>query len=117
VDSLVATLARLARFAVVVDYPTRRSVNAVSGLLFGLKQGVEGDTRPFTVFRDREIELAFASHGYTPTARRPQFFAPMALHRALRSASLARALEGTAKALGLTRALGSPVVLRLERRG
>jgi hypothetical protein len=28
---------------------------------------------------------------------------------------LSRALEGTAGALGLTRALGSPVILRLER--
>lgn len=117
VPELVATLGHLARFAVVVDYPTRRSVNAVSGLFFGLKQGVEGDTRPFRVFDDREIEAAFASHGYSPTGRRPQFLAPMALHRALGSAAFARALEGTARALGLTSAFGSPVVLRLERRG
>jgi SAM-dependent methyltransferase len=116
VADIVATLARLARFAVIVDYPTRRSVNAAAGLLFGLKQGVEGDTRPFTVFTDREIETAFEAHGFSPTARRPQFLAPMALYRALSSAGLARALEGTARALGLTSALGSPVVLRLERR-
>jgi hypothetical protein len=41
----------------------------------------------------------------------------MALYRAVGSAGLARALEATAGALGLTGALGSPVVLRLERRG
>jgi SAM-dependent methyltransferase len=117
VPELVATLARLARAAVIVDYPTRRSVNAVSGLFFGLKRGVEGDTRPFTVFGDSEIEAAFAPHGYSPSGRRPQFFAPMALHRALGSARVARTVEATATALGLTRALGSPVVLRLERRG
>ena len=117
VPELVATLGRLARFAVVVDYPTRRSVNAVSGLFFGLKRGVEGDTRPFTVFADREIETVFAAHGYSPTGRRPQFLAPMALYRAAGSVRLARAVEGTAEALGLTRALGSPIVLRLERRG
>ena len=114
---LVARLGRLARSTVVVDYPTRRSVNAVSGLFFGLKRGVEGDTRPFTVFSDREIEGAFASHGYSATGRRPQFLAPLALYRAVGSATLARTLEATAQALGLTRALGSPVVLRLERRG
>ena len=117
VDAVVATLARLARRAVVVDYPTRRSVNAVSGLLFGLKHGVEGDTRPFRVFRDREIEEAFAAHGFAPTGRRPQFLAPMALYRALGSAELARGVEGAMRALGLTALLGSPVVLRLERRG
>jgi len=117
VPELVATLGRLARTAVIVDYPTRRSVNAVAGLFFGLKQGVEGDTRPFTVFSDREIETAFAAHGYSAGERRPQFLAPMALHRALGSAALARAIEGASEAVGLTAWLGSPVVLRLERRG
>ena len=117
VDTLLATLARLARTAVVVDYPTGRSVNALAGPLFGLKQGVEGDARPFRVFSDRELEAAFAANGFRATGRRPQFLLPMALYRALGSAAVARACEGAAGALGLTRALGSPVVLRLERRG
>jgi hypothetical protein len=39
----------------------------------------------------------------------------MALHRALGSAGVARALEGAARPLGLTRALGSPVILRVDR--
>jgi 2-polyprenyl-3-methyl-5-hydroxy-6-metoxy-1,4-benzoquinol methylase len=113
---LVATLARLARRAVVVDYPTRRSVNAIAELLFGLKKGVEKDTRPFTVFRDAEIETAFAASGFRRTARRPQFLFPMALHRATGSAGLARGLESTANALGLTSLLGSPVIARFEPR-
>ncbi len=114
---LVAALCRLARLAIVVDYPTRRSVNALADLFFGLKKGVEGDTRPFTVFSDAEIERAFAAHGFSPTGRRPQFFFPMALHRGLGSPGLARGLERAASALGLVRALGSPVIMRLERRG
>ena len=113
--ALAAELSRLAARAVIVDYPTRRSVNAIAGALFGVKQKVEGDTRPFRVFAEGEIRAAFAAAGLRPTARRPQFFFPMALHRAGRSAALSRALEGTAGALGLTRALGSPVILRLER--
>jgi SAM-dependent methyltransferase len=114
---LIGELARLARVAIVVDYPTHRSVNAVSGWTFGLKKGVEGDTRPFTVFRDAEVETAFAQHGFAPTGRRPQFLFPMALHRATGSASLARALEAAGGALGLRRAFGSPIILRLERSG
>jgi 2-polyprenyl-3-methyl-5-hydroxy-6-metoxy-1,4-benzoquinol methylase len=115
--ALVSELARLARRAVVVDYPTRRSVNAVSGAFFGMKKGVEGDTRPFTVFRDAEIEGAFLAAGFAVTARRPQFLLPMALHRAAGMAGTSRAIEGGLRATGLTRALGSPVILRLERRG
>jgi len=111
---LVAELTRLARLAVVVDYPTSRSANALSGWTFGLKKRVEGDTRPFRVFRDREIEEAFAAQGFVPTGRRPQFLFPMALHRATGSAPLARAVERAGRALGLRRAFGSPVILRAE---
>jgi 2-polyprenyl-3-methyl-5-hydroxy-6-metoxy-1,4-benzoquinol methylase len=113
--ALLRELCRVARRAVVVDYPTTRSVNAVSGLLFGLKKGVEGDTRPFTVFKDAEIVAALADDGFRVSARRPEFVFPMALHRGLGLAPVSRALEATARAVGLTRALGSPVILRAER--
>lgn len=114
---LLATLARLARRAVIVDYPTRRSVNALAEPLFALKQGVERDTRPFTVFRDMELAAPMNAAGWTRTARRPQFLLPMALHRAHGRAGLARALEGGARLTGLVRLLGSPVIARFEPRG
>lgn len=112
---LVGELGRVARHAVVVDYPTRRSVNAVAEAFFGLKRGIEGNTRPYTVFRDAEIEGALQSAGLRPNRRWAQFFWPMALHRALRAASVSRALEGLAGLLGLRRLLGSPVILRAQR--
>lgn len=115
--ALVAELARLARRAVVVDYPTRRSANAFADALFAAKRGVEGDTRPFRVFRDGEIRDAFAGAGFGLAARRPEFFFPMALHRALGAAGLSGALERGARGLGLVALLGSPVVARAERHG
>ena len=115
--ALVAELCRLAARVVVVDYPTRRSVNALAGPLFEAKKTVEGDTRPFTVFRDAEVEDAFRANGFRVTARRPQFFLPMALHRAHGRGGLARALESVPRATRLTQALGSPVILRVERHG
>ena len=112
---LVAELSRLARAAIVVDYPTRRSLNALAGAFFGWKKRIERDTRPFTVFRDSELKGAFAACGFRPWARQPQFFWPMALHRGLGAAGLSRALGRAASLLGLTRTLGSPVILALER--
>lgn len=112
---LVAELARLARAAVLVDYPTSKSANAVADTFFGLKKHVEGNTRPFTVFRDSEVAEAFAAAGFRPTGQRPQFFVPMVLHRALGSAAISRGLEGLSSALGLTPRFGSPVVARFER--
>jgi SAM-dependent methyltransferase len=113
--ALLGELGRLARRAVVVDYPTWRSVNALSGATFGLKKQVEGDTRPFRVFHDREIEGALAARGWRVSGRRGQFLLPMALHRAVGLAPLSRAVEAVGRGLGLARALGSPVILRAQR--
>ena len=112
---LVAELCRVAARAVIVDYPTQRSVNAVAGPLFGMKKRVEGDTRPFAVFTDREVAAAFAGHGFRVVTRRPQFAVPMALHRAVGVASLSRGLERVARAAGITSRLGSPVIVRADR--
>jgi 2-polyprenyl-3-methyl-5-hydroxy-6-metoxy-1,4-benzoquinol methylase len=114
-EDFVTELARLSRQAVVVDYPSVRSVNALSGLLFGMKKTVEKNTRPYRIFRDAEIASAFARHGFTITGRRPQFFLPMALHRALGSAKLSRLAEGLASRIALTRVFGAPVIARMER--
>lgn len=112
---LVGELCRVAKRAVLVDFPSVRSVNVVSRAGFGLKKRVEGNTRTFTVFREADVESAFAVAGFKPTGRRPQFLFPMALHRALAWAGFSRALEGGSSALGLTGLLGSPVILRAER--
>ena len=114
--ALVAELCRVAGRAVLVDYPTRRSVNAIAGPLFGLKRGVEGDTRPFEVLSDGDVRAAFAGAGFATTAREPEFVLPMALHRALGMAGVSRAAERVSSLLGLRKALGSPVILRAERR-
>jgi 2-polyprenyl-3-methyl-5-hydroxy-6-metoxy-1,4-benzoquinol methylase len=112
---LLAELTRVAARAVVIDYPTSRSVNAVAPAFFGLKRGIEGDTRTYTVFRDAEIVAALRQLDFRLTGRWPQFFFPMALHRALRAVPVSRALEACAGGTGLRRLLGSPVILRSER--
>ena len=114
---LVSELCRAAARAVLVDYPTRRSLNAVASPLFEMKRGVEGNTRPFLVFADADVRAAFVASGFEPTAREPEFVLPMALHRAIGVASLSRLAEAASSGLGLRKAVGSPVILRAERRG
>jgi SAM-dependent methyltransferase len=114
---LVSELCRVADRAVLVDYPTRRSLNAFAGPLFEVKRGVEGNTRPFEVFADADVRAAFRGSGFEPTAREPEFVMPMALHRAIGVAALSRLAEAASSRLGLRRAVGSPVILRAERCG
>jgi SAM-dependent methyltransferase len=113
---LVGELCRVAAHRVVVDYPARRSVNVLSGRLFTMKRRVErGTTRPYAMYDRDEIAACFARAGFRVTKELPQFFLPMALHRLAKAAWLGRAAEWPARALGLTRVFGSPVIARADR--
>ncbi|MEA2693933.1 MAG: hypothetical protein QOJ16_3320 [Acidobacteriota bacterium] len=112
---LLAEMCRVARHAVIVDYPDLRSFNLLTGALFGAKKRVEGNTRPYRCFTRREVTAELARHGFGRPVLRPQFFVPMVVHRAVGKAGFSRAVEGVSGALGLTRAFGSPIILRAER--
>jgi 2-polyprenyl-3-methyl-5-hydroxy-6-metoxy-1,4-benzoquinol methylase len=111
---LVHELARVAREAVLIDYPSRVSVNLAVPLLFRLKKRVERNTRPFLCFTKREVSDAFRQSGYVASAVQPEFFLPMALHRAVNSLRFTERSERFFEILGLTRFLGSPILLRAE---
>jgi SAM-dependent methyltransferase len=111
----VAECTRVAGRAVLVDYPSKRSANFLADLLFEWKREVEKDTRVYRCYDDRIVRRLFAEHGFSPGGESRQFFWPMALHRAHRSAVAGRALEGPARTLGLARLLGSPVLALFRR--
>ncbi len=113
--ALIAGLTRPARIAVMVDYATTRSFNAASELFFAAKKRVEQNTRPFRVLPDAEVADLFLKNGFRLREKRPQFFWPMALHRALKAPTVSRGLEAVAKGLGLRALFGSPVIARFDR--
>lgn len=114
---LVGELCRVARMAVVVDYPTRHSLNILTPALFSTKRQLEGNTRPYQTFYDAEVMAAFGQAGFKLAARKPQFFFPMVLHRMLRMRGISQALEGGCRSVQLTRLFGSPVIALFTRNG
>ena len=114
---LIAELCRVASRAVILDYSDSRSFNRLYGPLFPWKRAVEGNTRTFHIFKPGEIAVEAARHGFGCPDERRQFFLPMVAHRAMKSGRFSRMSERVSSGLGLTRWLGSPVVLRIEREG
>ncbi len=112
---LLSEAARVARHTVIVDYPSLVSVNRVEKLLFGVKKAIEGNTRWYRCFTTKMIADVAGPHGYAPNGRQRQFFLPMVIHRAMKRPKLSHAMESACRAVGLTQALGSPVILRLTR--
>jgi ubiquinone/menaquinone biosynthesis C-methylase UbiE len=109
-------LCRVAGRAVIIDYAEVRSINAIAPLLFQYKKRLEGNTRPFACFRERQLLDVFRTMGYARTERYPQFFFPMVFHRTLKSVQVSAWIEQVCRAAGLTRLFGSPVILKLVRK-
>lgn len=109
-ETLIEEMCRVSEHGVIVDYPSYRSFNIFYALLFPLKKRVEGDTRTYTIFRDGDVEAAFATCGFRRVRRSPQFFLPMVLYRKVKSPTVGRILEGLFVALGLTSFFGSPTI-------
>lgn len=112
---LLSEAARLARHAVIVDYPSQVSINRAERLLFGLKKALEGNTRHYHCLTTKMIADIAEPLGFVPDGRQRQFFLPMVIHRTLKHPKLSSAMETACRAIGLTQALGSPVILKLAR--
>lgn len=111
----IAELCRVARHSVIIDYPTWRSVNFLSPLLFEIKRIIEKNTRTYTLFGHSEINTEFSRHGFRVGAKRGEFVLPMALHRLISDGRVSAALEGIMRRLGLLELIGSPVVAAMVR--
>jgi 2-polyprenyl-3-methyl-5-hydroxy-6-metoxy-1,4-benzoquinol methylase len=111
----VGGLCRVAKEAVVIDYPTIQSVNALTPMLYKLKKRSEGNTRPYRLLRHREVYDCFREHGCNRFSRIGQFVFPMALHRISASKTASSVLTELPRVLGMNRMLGSPCLLRAMR--
>jgi SAM-dependent methyltransferase len=114
---LIEEFARIARVAVLVDFPTIWSVNLFSPLLFRLKRRIETNTRPYTLFATGSVRKAFDRSGYCVLATKGQFLFPMALHRWTGSNRVLVAAERISRESGVTDRIGSPVILLAVRNG
>jgi ubiquinone/menaquinone biosynthesis C-methylase UbiE len=113
--TLIAEMCRVSSHAVIIDYPIWLSANLFAPLLFRIKKRIEGNTRTFRVFTNREIIREFRKHGFKLQKIEHQFLLPMAFHRACKNPRLSQKLCAAADAVGLTRLLGSPVIAKFVR--
>ena len=80
---LVSELCRVAKSAVIVDYPVIQGLNALAPLFFSTKKKLEGNTREWRQFTHKEIKAELLKNRYAVAKRAGQFFLPMAVTRIL----------------------------------
>ncbi len=111
----LSELCRVAGRAVIVDYPSARSVALFQSLGRKALHTLGARTEPYRVFTDAEIAQAFASHGFRIRSVHRQFVLPIAAHKALGSRRVTERSERFFERLGLLDLFGSPVTALAER--
>jgi SAM-dependent methyltransferase len=113
----LAELCRIARWRVVVDFPSSRSLAAIESAVRRRRLAAGQRVEAYRVMREGQIREEFARHGFYVVSVHRQFVLPIALHKAIGRRSVTRAVEGALAAVGLLRAFGSPVTMVAERAG
>ncbi len=115
-QELIKEMCRVASRVVIFDYPDKRSVNILYDILFELKKNMEGNTRTYTLFSRKELGRELEKNNFYAPQLRPEFFFPMVVHRKLKMVWLSKVLEFVPRICGLTNLLGSPIILRSDKR-
>jgi 2-polyprenyl-3-methyl-5-hydroxy-6-metoxy-1,4-benzoquinol methylase len=109
---LLSELCRVARCAVVVDYPIPRGVQLLNTMAFKLKNKMETGTRPYHVMSRSQVRQVFNASGFHTDADCGQFVLPMALHRVVKMPRVSRCGEALLHSVGLGNWVGNPVITR-----
>lgn len=109
-ERLLEEMSRVAKNMIIFDYPDLRSCNIMYKLLFSAKRAFEVNTRPFTLFSRSEIRTVMRGLGWGQYSFRPEFFAPMVVHRFFSNACVSRNMESLFSFIGVTKVLGSPII-------
>ncbi|MDQ3068126.1 MAG: class I SAM-dependent methyltransferase [Acidobacteriota bacterium] len=108
-------LCRVSRSRIVFDFPSSTSAAAVQAGARRLAMAAGMKTEAYRVMSAGAVRRELARHGWRVRTDHRQFVLPIAFHKAVGSAGITRALEGSLAAVGLLRLLGSPITMVAER--
>jgi hypothetical protein len=114
-DRAINELCRVAKTAIILDFPPLLSLAGVDSLL---KRGIRkfiARVQPYRASRVRQIVRRLTGNGFEIVSVRKQFFLPVILHRMLNRPKLSEKLERFFDRMGLVRAFGAPVTIKAVR--
>ncbi|MEZ5318604.1 MAG: class I SAM-dependent methyltransferase [Vicinamibacterales bacterium] len=111
----VAELCRVARWRVVIDFPSSRSFAALESGVRHARARAGRPVEAYRVMRSRDVAAAFEASGYRVVMVRRQFVLPIAAHKKIGSLAFTRGVERVLALGGLLRLFGSPITMVAER--
>ena len=111
----LAELCRVAGDRVVFDYPSLYSAAAIQAGVRRVTHQFDRSVEAYRVFAPSAVAGALAGAGFRVAGEHRQFVLPIALHKAVNSASWTSRVEGWMARAGLMRRFGSPVTVVAQR--
>lgn len=113
--ALLKEMARVCRRQLIVEFPAGRQGRLASARLLRFKTLIEGNTRPYFLYRTSDVAAQIADLGFGQVATARVCCFPFLLHRLAHRRSLSRTAETLARRLGLTELMGNPLLMSAER--
>ena len=114
-DRAIDELCRVAKTAIILDFPPILSLAGVDSLFKRVMRAFNASVHPYRAFRIRQIVRRLRKNDFEVVSLRRQFFLPVVLHRMLDRPKLSEKIERFLDRLGLVRALGAPVTIKAVR--
>ena len=111
----LAELCRVSRHRLVFDYPALGSAAALQAIWRRAALAMGRRVEAYRVFRGGDIRRELGRHGFQVASMHKQFVLPIAVHKAVGSATMTRGIEGVLARAGMLQLAGSPVTLAAER--
>jgi len=106
-QSMISESCRVARSAVILDFPTSPSLAALEPNFWSSLRGSSAPP-PHRIFTPGQVRDAFEISGFTCEEMHKGLILPYRFHRCLGNPRLSRVLEGIARRTRLTSLFGSP---------
>lgn len=111
----ISELTRVAEKAVLIDFPEVRSLDYSMRQLFQRKKRMEGNSRPYTYFRQEQVLEVFRENDFIQADHFAKFFLPVGFHHMMQLPKLSQLLESLYRRTGLTDSFGSPIIIKVIR--
>ncbi len=111
----IAELCRVAKRAVIIDFPSVRSFSGLTRLFDRHGRILRGRAKTDRAFLVGTIGRELRTHGFQVVEIRREFFFPIALHRWIDRPRLSHIAERLCQRLGLAVCWGSPVIIKATR--
>lgn len=112
----VSELCRVAKWRIVVDFPSARSAAAIESRSRQKKLARGEKTEAYRVLKVEDVRAVIEAAGFKVIGVHKQFVLPINFHKLFNAPMLTNAVESTLAVFGLLNLFGSPVTITAERK-